>query len=167
MLENNIDPHIIIFTDESGFISVPILTCKSCGNVVSNTHTSMMTLSSSHHPVAGASVNSKSYLALIVENMWPDIKQFPLAAELLSKGWNKYLNFLSKKVPAKSDRPLPGHSSDLSKFDYWSWDEIDDVIAREKLKTLNALTRLVNEKVATMEKARVRQAVAAYAKECL
>ncbi len=125
---------------------------------------------------AGESVDSKKYLGLLKNKLWPAVSETATIRNYYYQQdgapphcSNECLAFLAEKFPERvisrrTEHAWPAHSPDLSPLDYWFWGEMDAVVTHNKPEDLQSLKKLINRTAKRISEERVRRAVANFSR---
>ena len=118
---------------------------------------------------AGTSVNSDTYLSLLRENLWPEVKSLSSRRKYFFQQdgapchcANKCLEFLQAKfqgrvISRRTPFSWPAHSPDLSPLDYWFWGSIEKNLGQHQPESLSQLKMVVENLASGIDEAQVRR----------
>ena len=125
-----------------------------------------------------ASVTSERYLAMIREEVWPEVR-FRSSRRLFwwqqdgatSHTANVVLDFVKEKfrgrvISRRSEIGWPPYSPDLNPLDYFLWGYVESQVRRVKPATIDELKTAVEDVVRTVPEEMVRAAAANMRKRC-
>lgn len=122
-----------------------------------------------HDP--GTSVNGEAYLNLLVQGLWPELRDSVKKQKLwfqqdgatvhTTRAVRAWLDeaFSGRVISRLTDRPWPARSPDLSPLDYWFWSVALTELRRNPPSCLEELKMVVEAFAGSLEPEEVRRAV--------